>query len=74
LPPSAYREKKGKDMTPIDSKYKIIEFQSLGTKVRNTTRFMVANPTSHRYDFEWQEIEDEDPNKPQMKKEKPMFR
>jgi len=74
LPPSAYREKKGKDMTPIDSKYKIIEFQSLGTKVKNTTRFMVANPTNHRYEFEWEEVEETDPNKPQTKKEKPMFR
>jgi len=52
LPPSQYREKKGKDMTPIDSKYKIIEFQSLGTKVKNFSRFMVANPTNHRYNFE----------------------
>ena len=74
LPPSQYRDKKGKDMTPIDSKYKIIEFQSLGTKVKNTTKFMVANPTNHRYDFEWEEIEDTDPAKNEVKKEKPMFR
>lgn len=74
LPPSQYREKKGKDMAPIDSKYKIIEFQSLGTKVKNTNRFMVVNPTNHRYDFEWEEIENQDPSKTQVKKEKPMFR
>ena len=46
LPPSTYKEKKAKDMTPIDSKYNIIEFESLGTKVKNTKRFMVVNPTS----------------------------
>jgi len=74
LPPSQYREKKGKDMTPIDSKYKIIEFQSLGTKVKNKTKFMVANPTNHRYDFEWEEVEDQNPVKNEVKKEKPMFR
>jgi len=73
LPPSTYREKKGKDMTPIDSKYSIIEFQSLGVKVKNTKRFMVVNPTSHSYDFEWEEVESEDPGK-EVKKEKPMFR
>lgn len=74
LPPSTYRDKKGKDMTPIDSKYSIIEFQSLGTKVKNTNRFMVANPTSHRYDFEWEEVEEHDTGKAEVKKEKPMFR
>lgn len=74
LEPSTYREKKGKDMTPIDSKYSIIEFQSLGTKVKNTKRFMVANPTNHRYDFEWEEIELEEGGKGEVKKEKPMFR
>jgi hydrocephalus-inducing protein len=74
LPPSTYREKKGKDMTPIDSKYSIIEFESLGTKVRNTKRFMVVNPTSHRYDFEWVEVEPEQPGKDKPKQEKPMFK
>merc|ERR1740139_1955994 len=27
-------------MTPIDAKFKIIEFESLGTMIRNTKRFM----------------------------------
>jgi hydrocephalus-inducing protein len=45
LPPSSYRERKEKDMTPIDSKYKIIEFDSLGTLIKNTRRFMAVNPT-----------------------------
>lgn len=45
LPPSNYRDRKEKDMTPIDSKYKIIEFDSLGTAIKNTRRFMAVNPT-----------------------------
>jgi len=45
LPPSAYRDRKEKDMTPIDQKFKIIEFESLGTSIRNTRRFMAVNPT-----------------------------
>ena len=36
LPPSNYRERKEKDMNPIDAKYKIIEFDSLGTPVSYT--------------------------------------
>jgi hypothetical protein len=28
------------------SKYKFLEFESIGTKVLNTRRFYVANPTS----------------------------
>lgn len=31
LPASDYRDRKEKDMTPIDSKFKIVEFESLGT-------------------------------------------
>lgn len=46
LPPSNYRERKEKDMVPIDSKFKIIEFESLGTNIKNTKRFMAVNPTS----------------------------
>lgn len=68
LPPSDYKDKKAKDMTPIDKKYKIIEFESLGTNIKNTRRFMAVNPTSQGYEFEWEEIQDEN------KKEKPMFK
>ena len=46
LPPTNYKEKKAKDMTPIESKYKIIEFDSLGTQIKNTRRFMAVNPTA----------------------------
>ena len=74
LPPTQYEDKNGKDKAPIDLKYKVIHFQSLGTKVKNTEKFMAVNPTNHRYDFEWEEIEDQDPAKSQVKKEKPMFR
>ena len=45
LPPSTFRERKEKDMTPVDSKFKIIEFESLGTSIKNTRRFMAVNPT-----------------------------
>jgi hydrocephalus-inducing protein len=68
LPPSAYRERKEKDMTPVDSKYKIIEFDSLGTSIRNTRRFMTVNPTAQGYEFEWEEVPDE------TKKQKPLFK
>jgi hypothetical protein len=46
LPLSTYRERKQKDMTALDANLKIIEFESLGTFVRNTNRFMAVNPTS----------------------------
>jgi hypothetical protein len=45
LPPNT-KERKEKDTVTIDSKYKIIEFESLGTNVKNTERFMAVNPTS----------------------------
>lgn len=68
LPPSDYRERKEKDMTPVDSKYKIIEFESLGTSIKNTRRFMAVNPTGKGYEFEWEEVPDE------SRKNKPVFK
>ena len=68
LPTTTYRERKEKDMCPIDAKYKIIEFDSLGTNIRNTKRFMAVNPTSSGYEFEWEEIVDEGT------KQKPLFK
>jgi len=56
LPNTTYRERKEKDMTPVDAKFKIIEFESLGTMIRNTKRFMAVNPTATGYEFEWEEI------------------
>lgn len=42
LPPTNYREKK----PDLEAKYNVIEFDSLGWKVKNTKRFYVVNPTS----------------------------
>jgi len=36
---------------------KVVEFESLGVKVRNTKRFYVVNPTATGYDFEWKKLE-----------------
>jgi hydrocephalus-inducing protein len=58
LPPSFYREKKAQEMTPIDANYQIFEFESLGTRVKNTKRFYTVNPTSQGYDFEWELLEE----------------
>lgn len=55
-------------MTPVDSKFKIIEFESLGTNIKNTKRFMAVNPTSQGYEFEWEEIPNEN------KQVKPLFK
>lgn len=38
---------------PLDPAYRVIEFKSLGIKVRNTRRFYVMNPTNISYAFEW---------------------
>ena len=59
LPHSNYLDSKGTDITAnIDkSKLKVIEFESLGVKVRNTKRFYVVNPTAQGYDFEWKKLD-----------------
>jgi len=67
LPPGTYRERKMKDMSFVDEKLKIIEFESLGTNIRNTSRFMAVNPTSSGYEFEWEEVVDETKKKPLFK-------
>jgi hypothetical protein len=46
LPLSEYRERKAKEQSFVDDRVKIIEFESLGTNIRNTNRFMAVNPTS----------------------------
>lgn len=69
LPPSSYRDRKAKDMTPIDPKFKIVEFDSLGTNIKNTRRFMAVNPTSSGYEFEWSQVQAEE-----GKREKPLFK
>ena len=40
LPPAALNK------TELDPKFKCLDFESIGTKVLNTKRFYVANPTS----------------------------
>jgi len=55
LPPNKYREKK----PDFDAKYNVIEFESLGTKIKNTKRFYVVNPTSVGYEFEWRKLDDD---------------
>ena len=52
LAPSNYREKN----PDLEAKYNVIEFESLGTKIKNTKRFYVINPTSLAYDFEWKRV------------------
>ncbi|KAL1499824.1 hypothetical protein AB1Y20_012509 [Prymnesium parvum] len=39
---------------PLDPAIKCIEFASLGTKVRNTKRFFMINPTNRTYEFVWE--------------------
>ena len=38
----------------LNADTKVIEFESLGTRVRNTNRFMVLNPTNFSYEFFWE--------------------
>ena len=38
---------------PLDPTTRVLEFESLGTKVRNTKRFYVVNPTNVPYEFVW---------------------
>ena len=49
LPSSDYRERK----EDLDAKYNIIEFESIGTKVKNVKRFYMMNPTNQGYTFQW---------------------
>jgi hydrocephalus-inducing protein len=52
LPSSDYASRRASD-EPLDPKYQILEFESLGTRVKNTKRFYVLNPTSENYEFVW---------------------
>ncbi|WIA13448.1 hypothetical protein OEZ85_007028 [Tetradesmus obliquus] len=38
---------------PLDPATKVLEFDSLGVRVRNTKQFFILNPTSISYDFVW---------------------
>jgi hydrocephalus-inducing protein len=37
----------------LDPATKVVEFESLGIRVRNTRRFFILNPTSITYEFVW---------------------
>lgn len=37
----------------LDPAAKVVEFESLGIRVRNTRRFFILNPTSITYEFVW---------------------
>lgn len=37
----------------------MIEFESLGTKVKNMRRFYVVNPTAVGYEYEWKRLDED---------------
>ena len=39
----------------VDPNSKVIEFESLGSRVRNVKRFFVLNPTDVSYEFSWEQ-------------------
>lgn len=41
---------------PLDPATKVLEFDSLGVRVRNTRRFLVLNPTGIGYEFGWEPV------------------
>jgi hydrocephalus-inducing protein len=51
LPPSKLKSER--------ENIKIIEFESLGCKIKNTKRFYIVNPTASSYEFEWRKLEEE---------------
>ena len=55
LPPNNFRQRK----PDLDQKFSIIEFESLGTKIKNVKKFYVVNPTNQGYEFEWKRIEED---------------
>eukprot|EP00798_Chlamydomonas_sp_ICE-L_P006741 gene6741-3411_t len=48
----------------LDPATKVLEFDSLGIKVRNTKRFFVLNPTSVSYEFFWEPMSSGEESKP----------
>lgn len=39
--------------TMLTVQLQVVEFESLGIRVRNTKRFFILNPTSITYEFVW---------------------
>jgi hydrocephalus-inducing protein len=63
LPPSDYLERRPAglpDLTSqigaVETSLRVIEFQSLGVRVKNTFRFGVINPTNASYEFGWEPV------------------
>ena len=68
LPPSDYLERRPQGMPgptgtagPLPPGIRVIEFKSLGTRIRNTFRFYAINPTGTSYQFVWEPIGNANP-------------
>lgn len=44
----------GGSVMPLDPNTRVLEFESLGIKVRNTKHFFILNPTNISYEFVWE--------------------
>lgn len=42
--------------------YTILDFESIGMMVLNTKKFFVLNPTNLAYEFEWEALDEDNPN------------
>lgn len=55
---SNYLSSRAGDIPEVDmAKLKVIEFDSLGIKVKNKKRFYVVNPTATGYEFSWKRVD-----------------
>mmetsp|Transcript_2050 Transcript_2050/g.4151 ORF Transcript_2050/g.4151 Transcript_2050/m.4151 type:complete len:2040 (-) Transcript_2050:7-6126(-) len=63
IDPCNYLERRKSDLPPLVGveNAKVIEFQSLGVRVKNTKRFHIVNPMNLSYEFELTPIEDINP-------------
>jgi hydrocephalus-inducing protein len=58
LEASTYLSTRAGDIPEVDmSKLKVIEFESLGVKVKNKKRFYVVDPTASGYEFTWKRVD-----------------
>ena len=63
LPPSDYLDRRPPDMAgpsgnlgPLDPNIRVLSFDSLGTRVKNTCRFKLVNPMNVGYEFQWEPV------------------
>lgn len=55
---SIYLNSRVGDIAEVDmAKLKVIEFDSLGVKIKNKKRFYVINPTATGYEFSWKRMD-----------------